>query len=178
MTGKGPNNAVRTSLAAFCLAAVLAVSPAVSPASAAPMLRFSGALGGLVTDPAGKPQADAVVLLFNRQNRLLQKSVTDALGAFTFADLLPDLYSVQVSVATFVPAMRENIAIKPGMRSLLTVSLSKVFSSIQLVSTTALPGGLMTDSWKWALSSDDALRPVLHLLPQASAGSSEETHAS
>ncbi|HYA16609.1 MAG TPA: carboxypeptidase-like regulatory domain-containing protein [Bryobacteraceae bacterium] len=174
MKGRGTSSAIRTPLAAFCLAAVLFVSPA----PAAPIVHFTGALGGLVTDSAGKPQADAVVLLFNRQNRLLQKSATDALGSFTFADLLPDLYSVQVSVATFVPAMRENIAIRPGMRSLLAVSLSKVFSSIQLVSTSPLPGGLMTDSWKWTIRTNDALRPVLRFLPQAPGGPEEETRAS
>lgn len=166
-------------LAGFCLATALLVSPVLVPhASAATQFRFSGALGGLVTDPAGKPQADAVVLLFNRQNRLLSKAATDAFGSFTFAELLPDLYSVQVSLSTFVPAMRENILIKPGMRSLVNVNLSKVFSSVQLVSITPLPGGLMSDSWKWTLRSDDALRPVLRFLPAARVDSPEETHSS
>jgi hypothetical protein len=159
------------------VAAAALVVPTVSPVHAATAFRFSGALGGMVTDPAGKPQADAMVLLFNRQNRLLQRSATDALGSFTFADLLPDLYSVQISLANFVPAMREQIQIKPGMRSLLSVSLSKVFSSVQVVSMTPLPGGLMSDTWKWTLRTDDAVRPVLRLLPPERTDSPEESHA-
>ena len=119
----------------------------------------------MVTDNAGKPQPGAIVLLFNKQDRLLQRSATDPLGSFAFAELLPDIYSVHISLANFVPAIKERIQIKPGMRSLVEVNLSKVFSSIQLVSTTPMPGGLMTDSWKWALRSDTATRPVLRLLP-------------
>src|ERR1700688_209583 len=112
----------------------------VSSASAASPIRFSGELGGLVTDVSGKPQPGAIVLLFNKQDRLLQRSATDAIGSFAFGDLLPDLYSVHVSLSSFVPAIKERIQIRPGMRSLLEVNLSRVFSSVQLISTASVPG--------------------------------------
>jgi hypothetical protein len=134
-------------------------------AHAASPIRSSGELGGLVTDVAGKPQPGATVLLFSKQDLLLQRSATDTLGSFAFGDLLPDLYSVHVSFSSFVPAIKERIQIKPGMRSLLEVSLSRVFSSVQLVSTAPVPAGLMSDSWKWALRADSSTRPVLRLLP-------------
>jgi hypothetical protein len=137
----------------------------VPAARGASPIRFSGELSGLVTDVAGKPQPGAAVLLFNRQDRLLQRSATDTLGSFSFADLLPDLYSIQVSLSSFMPAMKERIQIKPGMRSLLEVNLSKVFSSVQLVSTAPAPGGLMSDSWKWTLRADSTNRPILRVLP-------------
>jgi hypothetical protein len=119
----------------------------------------------MVTDAAGKPQPGAIVLLFNREDRLLLRSATDPLGSFGFGDLLPDIYSVRVSLASFMPAIKERIQVKPGMRSLLEVNLSKVFSSVQLVSTAPRPGGLMSDSWKWALRADPSTRPVLRFLP-------------
>jgi len=141
--------------------------PAVTPvASAASAIQFSGELTGMVTDSAGKPQPGAIVLLFNKQDRLLQRSSTDPGGGFGFADLLPDLYSVHVSLSSFVPAIKDRIQIKPGMRSAIEVNLSKVFSSVQFVSMTPLPGALMNDSWKWALRADSATRSVLRLLPQ------------
>ena len=93
-----------------------------------------------MTDVAGKPQPGAMVVLLNRQDRFLQRSATDALGSFAFGDLLPDLYSIQVSLPSFVPAIKDRIQIKPGMRSLLEVNLSRVFSSVQLVSTTPAAG--------------------------------------
>jgi hypothetical protein len=146
------------------------------PAHAGSAIQFSGELTGMVVDAAGKPQAGAVVLLFNQQDRLLQRSSTDPLGGFGFADLLPDLYSVRVSLSNFVPAIKERIQVKPGMRSLVEVNLSKVFSSVQLVSTTPVPGGLMSDSWKWALRSDSATRPVLRYLPAQTASGESSVH--
>jgi hypothetical protein len=158
-----------------CSAAVL-----VPSAQAAATIRFSGEMTGMVTDVGGKPQPGAVVLLFNRQDRLLQQSATDPFGGFAFGELLPDLYSVHVSLSNFVPAIKERIQIKPGMRSLLEVNLSRVFSSVQLVSMTPVPGGLMSDGWKWALRTDTATRPVLRFLPvepvvNASSSSPEST---
>ena len=47
------------------------------PAEAATPIHFSGELGGLVTDVAGKPQPGAIVILLNRQDRILQKIATD-----------------------------------------------------------------------------------------------------
>jgi hypothetical protein len=136
-----------------------------SVAHAITPIRFSGELGGLVTDVAGRPQAGAVVLLYNRQDVLLQRSSTDNLGTFAFGELLPDLYSVNVSLSSFVPALKERIQIKPGMRSLLEINLSRLFSSVQVVSTTPVSGSLMNDNWKWALRADSVTRPVLRILP-------------
>ncbi len=154
----------------IALSLLVSLTPAI-PAYAASPVRLSGQLDGLVKDVAGKPQAGAIVVLLNRQDRLLQRSATDALGSFSFADLLPDFYSIQVSFASFVPALKERIQIRAGMRSVLDVSLSRVFSSIQLISTTPVPNGLMSDSWKWVLRADSPTRPVLRILPAQVPGS-------
>ena len=144
---------------------------------AATPVRFAGAVSGLVTDSVGRPQPGASVALFNQQARLLQRAYTDLSGNFSFGDLLPDLYSVQVSLASFVPATRDRVPVRPGMRSLLEVNLSRIFSSIQVVSTVPAPGALMSDDWKWTLRTDSALRPVLRLLPPAPVPSSASVSA-
>lgn len=135
-----------------------------------PPVQFAGVLSGLVTDASGRPQAGAQVMLFNKQDRLLQRSATDIGGTFSFDELIPDLYSVHVSFASFVPAVRDRVIVKPGMRSLLEVNLSRLFSSVQLVATVPAPGGLMSDDWKWTLRSDAALRPILRFLPANALG--------
>jgi hypothetical protein len=150
---------------ALSAAFAIALLGSVLSAQTGSIIRFSGELGGLVTDVAGKPQPGAVVILLNKQDRMLQRSSTDALGSFAFGDLLPDVYSVRVSLTNFVPAIKERIQIKPGMRSLLEVNLSRVFSSVQLISTAPVSGSLMSDSWKWALRADSTLRPILRFLP-------------
>jgi hypothetical protein len=158
--GSKPRGHIRTA-ALFSLTVLLVI-----PAHGATTIRFSGALSGLVTDTGGKPRPGASVSLFNQQEHLLQRAYTDLAGNFSFSELLPDSYVVQVSLASFVPTTRNKVVIKPGMRSLLSVSLSKVFSSIQVVSSVPAPGGLMSDDWKWTLRADSSLRPVLRVLPQ------------
>ncbi len=147
-----------TLLAVVCLAAPRAAE-AVSPA------RLSGSISGLVTDSGGVPQMGATVLLYNKQERLHEKALTDERGFFLFSALLPDVYSIRITLASFVPAIKSNILVQPGMRSMLNVSLANLFSSIQLVYP--LPGqrALMNDDWKWVLRTAGETRPVLRMLP-------------
>jgi hypothetical protein len=147
------------------LAVVAAVCFAI-PVSGAVPARLSGAISGFVTNTTGVPQMGATVLLFDRFERLQEKALTDERGFFSFASLLPDIYSIRVTLASFVPAVKGNIVVQPGMRSLLNVSLANLFSSIQFVYPT---GGdsraLMSDDWKWVLRTAQETRPVLRFLP-------------
>jgi hypothetical protein len=149
------------------VALVAATLLSVYPAFAGSPVRFAGQLCGLVTDSGGFPQVGAVVMLYNRQDRLLQKLYTDLGGNFAFDELLPDVYTVRVTFASFVPAAKEFVQVKPGMRSLLGVSLSKISSSVQVVAVSPALGGLMSDDWKWTLRADAALRPILRMFPVA-----------
>ena len=142
-----------------CLAAP-ALLPAASPTA------IAGSITGVVTDTTGVPQMGATVLLFNRHDRLTEKALTDEKGAFVFAGLIPDIYSIRVTLASFVPAIRGSILVQPGMRSMLNVNLANLFSSIQLVYPGAEHRVLMNDEWKWVLRTSTASRPVLRLLPQ------------
>src|SRR5579863_7501070 len=127
---------------AACLAAP-GLTRAASPAG------FSGTIAGLVTDNAGIPQMGATVLLYTRQDFLFQRGLTNERGEFTFGGLLPDLYSIRITLASFVPAVRSRILVQPGMRSFLNVSMATLFSSIELVYPgTREPRAIMTDEWK------------------------------
>jgi hypothetical protein len=64
-----------------------------------------------------------------------------------------------------VPAVKSNILVQPGMRSLLNVSLANLFSSIQLVYPGPDERALMADDWKWVLRTSSATRPVLRFGP-------------
>lgn len=128
-------------------------------------VHFSGSIQGRVTDLAGVPQMGATVLLFNRFDKLAQKVLTDEKGDFTFAGLLPDIYSMRVTLATFVPAVKSRILVQPGVRSVLNVSLANLFSSIQVVYPAPDQRGLLSDDWKWVLRSASETRPILRYLP-------------
>lgn len=140
------------------------------PSTCASPLAMPGAIAGLVTDNAGAPQMGAVVSLFTRQERLFQKVLTNQRGEFRFPGLFPDLYNVRVSLASFIPAVRNNIPVQPGAQSILNVSLNTLFSSIQLVYPLPDSRGLMSDDWKWVLRTAAATRPMLRFLPELDNG--------
>ncbi len=128
--------------------------------------KVSGSIAGMVSNPSGMPQMGATVLLYNRFDHLLQRSLTTDKGLFGFDALTPGTYTVQVSLASYLPALKRNIAVQPGMQSLLNVSLATVFSSIQLVAVSPGDSSLMSDEWKWVLRSSSSTRPVLRLFPE------------
>jgi len=150
------------------LAAVALVALSGSLAPAAPSLKFTGSIAGIVRDTTGIPQMGATVLLFNRYERIIQRSLTNERGAFGFESLPPDLYSVRVSLASFMPAMKHQITVQPGMQSLLHVNLASLLSSVELVYAAPGQGALMSDDWKWTLKTATTTRPVLRILPQIS----------
>jgi len=113
------------------VAVVLALlsAPVVRPAS-----NFTtGSIVGIVSDALGIPQMGAVVLLFNRLERQVGRIQTDDRGAFQFDALPSDMYSVRVSLTSFMPALRNNISVQPGIRRILSINLAGVLSTIELV---------------------------------------------
>ncbi len=78
---------------------------------------------------------------------------------------MPDVYSIRVSLRSFVPVFRENIVVQPGVRSLLNVSLTTLFSTIELIAPPPGERALMSDDWKWVLRSASSTRPILRILP-------------
>jgi hypothetical protein len=152
-------------VAALALAIACLAVPLLSRAAAP--IQFSGAIGGMVTNALGAPQMGAAVVLYNRQERVFEKALTDERGEFKFAGLLPELYSIRVSLATFVPALKRDILVQPGMRSVLNVSLNTLFSSIQVAYPAPENSSFMTDDWKWMLRTAAATRPVLRFAGDA-----------
>jgi Carboxypeptidase regulatory-like domain len=155
-------NARTFGIAAGLVAGWLSIATAV----AAPPGKLAGSIGGSVTSAVGIPQMGATVLLYNHAERLLQRVLTDETGSFLFDALTPDVYSIRVSLTSFVPALKRNIIVQPGMRSLLNVSLSGVLSSIELIYSSTGNGALMNDDWKWVLRASSSTRPALRIAPR------------
>ena len=129
----------------------------VSPAGAAELaLPLTGNLLGRVADSGGNPQMGATVELFNRYERSVALTVSAPDGRFAFAGLPIDIYSVRVSLASFLPAFRDRIAVKAGLDSILQIHLATLFSDIDL--SYVVPTAAMTNDWKWALRTAPATR--------------------
>src|SRR5689334_4016832 len=77
-----------------------------SPASAASLNPLAGQILGQVKDAGGAAQMGASVYLYNRYDELVRKGLSNEQGRFAFDALSPDLYSIRVILASFVPAER------------------------------------------------------------------------
>jgi hypothetical protein len=157
MKARAPKTAV--SLMAGLLVAASCALPAAPE-------RLSGSISGWVTDSLGVPQMGATVLLFNDSDRIISRVLTDETGGFLFDSLRPDVYSIKVVLASFFPALKQNIKVQPGMKSLLSVNLAGVLSSIELVYSSRSDHAIMSDEWKWVLRTSSSTRPVLRILPR------------
>lgn len=127
--------------------------------------RLHGTIVGTVSDASGGAQLGATVYLFNRFEKLVRKVLTNEKGAFGFDFLPPDSYSVRVVLPSFLPAVRQNILIQPGIRSFLAINLASLVNSVELVYPGQSPAPLMTDEWKWVLRGTMTTRPVLRYAP-------------
>jgi hypothetical protein len=149
--------------------AFLAILPPLACAGSPPVP--AGGIFGQVKSSANIVQMGATVLLYDRYDQVVRRALTNGEGKFVFDNLVPDTYSIRVSLASFVPAIRRNIAVAAGSENLLQINLANVFSSVDLVSSGPSRGTLMSDEWKWVLRSSQATRPVLRLLPVSSSAS-------
>jgi len=133
---------------------------------------LSGGIYGQVKSVAGITQMGATVLLFDRYDQLTRRALTNEQGKFAFDQLSPELYSIRVTLASFVPAIRRNISVAAGSENLLQINMATLFSTVDLVAAGPSRGTLMSDDWKWVLRSSQSTRPVLRLLPTPSSSSS------
>ena len=145
---------------------------AAALASGANLASFSGHILGEVRNSAGVTQMGASVALYNRYDQEIRQVLTNEAGKFVFDALPPDLYSVRVTLASFMPALRRNISVAAGSENLLKINLASVFSTVELVPAAATRGALMSDDWKWVLRASQATRPVFRFLPVAPTSSS------
>ena len=88
--------------------------------------QFIGSVVGFVGDQGGVPQMGASVLLYGQNETLAGRAITNEKGAFGFDGLAPGHYSVRVSMASFVPALKQDIRVLPGMRTFLSIDLASV----------------------------------------------------
>ncbi|MBV8072650.1 MAG: TonB-dependent receptor [Acidobacteriaceae bacterium] len=130
-------------------------------------LPVTGNVLGTVSDANSTPQMGATVELFNKYQRLLAKTISAPNGQFAFPALPADIYSVRVSLASFLPVSRDRVAVKPGVDSVLQIHLATLFSNIEVTYT--VPTGAMTEDWKWVLRSSPATRPINRIFDEDTA---------
>ena len=117
-----------------------------------------GSISGYVRNSAGVPQMGATVSLVGTAGQP-QLAYTDAKGFFSLAGLLPGSYDLHVSAPSFLPTLREDVALAAGASKVLNITLNTLFEAVRMLPPLK-KGDDEDDSWKWTLRST-ANRPVL-----------------
>lgn len=124
--------------------------------------RSGGRVSGVVVDSAGTPQMGATVLL--TPDSVLSgssvKLLTDDRGRFASTALPIGLYSIQVTLAGFLPAIDRNVRVKAERATVLQIMLGTVFSSFEQLRRPP-DQTVSSDDWTWVLRSSAATRSVL-----------------
>src|SRR5262245_55955684 len=76
----------------------------------------SAAVVGTVADAQGATVPGATVTLISQSRGTAQDTQTAGTGDFTFPSVLPDTYTVRVSVDGFKTLERRDVAVSPGDR--------------------------------------------------------------
>src|SRR5437899_4635054 len=133
----------------------------VIPVSAAPK---PGAISGYVRNSTGAPQMGAAVEVLGSAFHSF-KVFTDENGFYSASGVIPGVYSLKVSAPSFLPALRERVALRAGASVVVNVTLNTLFEAIQLG---PMRGPADDEDWKWVLRSS-ANRPILRMLPDGTA---------
>jgi len=122
----------------------------------------AGKVSGLVVDTAGTPQMGAAVVISSEQLLGSQpvQLVTNGHGRFSTAAVPNGLYSIQVTLAGFIPALQQHVLITDREATRLEIVLGTVFSSFEKLRRQP-DQPLAADDWTWVVRSAAANRSVL-----------------
>jgi len=146
----------------LCVTATAGVSPA--------------SISGYVRDSTGVAQMGATVELAGSAG-VHQVAFTDAKGFFRVSGLHAGSYNLRVSAPSFLPALREDVAVGAGASKILNITLNTLFEAIRMMPELKRSAD-EDDSWKWTLRST-ANRPILRFEPGAAVvvESAQQDHA-
>jgi hypothetical protein len=139
------------------LAVILTVSSACHAAAPA------AAISGVVRDAQGVAQMGALVQVLAGDSVVLGKAFTDLHGRYLISNLLPGKYDVRASAALYVPAMRDNLQLRPGAKAVVNLTLNALFDTASWLPAERRKADEPDDDWKWTLRSA-ANRPILRLV--------------
>ena len=120
-------------------------------------------ISGIVVDPAGTPQMGATVVVSSEQLSAWSpvQVLTNGHGHFS-TDLLPaGQYSIQVTLAGFLPAIERHIQVDSQHATLLQVVMGSVFASLDNLRRQPNQPASEADDWSWVLRTSASTRPVL-----------------
>jgi hypothetical protein len=128
-----------------------------------------GTISGYVRSSTGVPQMGAVIEVLGVAAQAVHV-FSDENGYYSATGLVPGIYNIKVSAASFLPTLKEGVGLRPGARVLVNVTLNTLFEAIKMA---PVRGPAEADDWKWVLRSVSN-RPILRVIDDQSAGLGSE----
>jgi opacity protein-like surface antigen len=119
-------------------------------------------VSGLVRDAQGVAQMGALIQVV-ASDSTVATAFTDLHGRYVINNLLPGKYQVRATAALFVPAMRDNLLLRSGARTVVNLTLSTLFEATAWLPAERRKSDEPGDDWKWTLRSA-ANRPILKMV--------------
>ena len=120
-------------------------------------------VSGLVRDAQGVAQMGALIQVLASDSLPVATAFTDLHGRYVINNLVPGKYQVRASAALFVPAMRDNLQLRSGARTVVNLTLSTLFEATAWLPAERRKVDEPGDDWKWTLRSA-ANRPILKMV--------------
>jgi hypothetical protein len=121
-----------------------------------------GAIGGYVKDSSGAPQMGAVVEVFVSAVKVGTTVFTDSRGYYLANNLPAGTYQVKVTVASFLPSLREDVILRSGAHLIINLTVNTLADALKVVPIRRSDAD-DPDDWHWALRSATN-RPILRVL--------------
>lgn len=149
-----------------------AVLPFVAKPAAAQAKPLLGKLAGVVRDTAGTPQMGASVELAPETVGVLapHSLFTNTRGIFQGDKLTPGLYTVNVTLAGFLPTVERHVRVSPNLTTVVRVELESLYASLDQLRRIPSNTSSNPDDWKWVLRSAASVRPVLEWVDDGTSG--------
>jgi hypothetical protein len=139
-----------------CLLALVLVAVPVCTAAA------PGSISGYVKNSSGFPQMGAVVEIVSLQAPVGTTVFTDAHGYYKASGLSAGAYQVKATAASYLPSLRENVALRAGANRVVNLTLTTLLDVAQWLPPPRT-SSQQDDDWKWTLRTVTS-RPILRLL--------------
>ena len=147
---------VQRSQVKFALVVLMLIpaSIAVAAGGGGANTQASGAVvSGLVRDAEGVAQMGALVQVIANDSQTVATAFTDLHGRYVVNNLLPGKYHVRASAALCVPAMRDNLLLRSGARTVVDLTLHTIFEATAWLPAERRKVDEPGDDWKWTLRS-------------------------
>jgi Carboxypeptidase regulatory-like domain len=123
----------------------------------------AGVLSGVVRDSSGVAQLGASVQVSSETPGEIgtRQFLTNTQGVFRGDRLAPGFYTVQVTLAGFLPTIERHVRVASNLTTMVRIEMETMFASIEELRRPASSAPVEADDWKWVLRSGAVLRPVL-----------------